>query len=175
VRIEAGGICGSDLHYYLHGGFGTVRVREPMILGHEIAGTVAAIGGEVSRVAVGDRVAVNPSHPCGHCRYCRMGLQQHCTEMRFFGSAMRFPHVQGGFREQLVVGEDQAVKLPKHVPAALAAFAEPLAVCLHAVKRAGPLVGNRVRSACSPSSPRAPPGRPRSSPPTWSTRRSPPR
>lgn len=144
VKIEAGGICGSDLHYYQHGGFGTIRVREPMILGHEIAGTVEAVGSEVSRVKPGDRVAVNPSRSCGRCRYCQMGQQQHCTDMLFYGSAMRFPHVQGGFREQLVIEERQAVKLPSHVPAAQAAFAEPLAVCLHAVKRAGPLLGKRV-------------------------------
>lgn len=144
VKIEAGGICGSDLHYYLHGGFGTIRVREPLILGHEIAGTVEAVGGEVSRVKPGDRVAVNPSRACGRCRYCQMGLQQHCTDMLFYGSAMRFPHVQGGFRDVLVVEERQAVKLPGHVPAAQAAFAEPLSVCLHAVKRAGPLLGKRV-------------------------------
>lgn len=144
VRIEAGGICGSDLHYYLHGGFGTVRVKEPMILGHEIAGTVEAIGGEVSRVKPGDRVAVNPSRPCGHCRYCQMGLQQHCTDMLFYGSAMRFPHVQGGFRDVLVCEERQAVKVAPGVSAGMAAFAEPLAVCLHAAKRAGPLLGRRV-------------------------------
>ena len=144
VRIEAGGICGSDLHYYLHGGFGTIRVREPMILGHEIAGRVEAIGGEVSRVKPGDRVAVNPSRACGHCRYCQMGLQQHCTDMLFYGSAMRFPHVQGGFRDVLVVEERQAVKVAPRVTAAEAAFAEPLSVCLHAAKRAGPLLGKRV-------------------------------
>lgn len=144
VKIEAGGICGSDLHYYLHGGFGTIRLREPLILGHEIAGTVEAVGGEVSRVKAGDRVAVNPSRACGRCRYCQMGLQQHCTDMLFYGSAMRFPHVQGGFRDVLVIEERQAVKLPGHVPAAQAAFAEPLSVCLHAVKRAGPLLGKRV-------------------------------
>ncbi len=144
VRIEAGGICGSDLHYYLHGGFGTIRLREPMILGHEIAGSVEAVGAEVSRVKPGDRVAVNPSRACGRCRYCQMGLQQHCTDMLFYGSAMRFPHVQGGFRDLLVVEERQAVKLPSHVPAAQAAFAEPLSVCLHAAKRAGSLLGKRV-------------------------------
>lgn len=144
VRLEAGGICGSDLHYYLHGGFGTVRLREPMILGHEIAGMVEEVGGEVSRVKPGDRVAVNPSRACGHCRYCQMGLQQHCTDMRFYGSAMRFPHVQGGFREALVIEERQAVKVTEGVSASSAAFAEPLAVCLHAAKRAGPLLGKRV-------------------------------
>lgn len=144
VRLEAGGICGSDLHYYLHGGFGTVRLREPMILGHEIAGMVEAIGAEVSRVRPGDRVAVNPSRACGHCRYCQMGLQQHCTDMRFYGSAMRFPHVQGGFREALVIEERQAVKVADGVSASSAAFAEPLAVCLHAARRAGPLLGKKV-------------------------------
>ncbi|MBN8958856.1 MAG: L-idonate 5-dehydrogenase [Rhizobiales bacterium] len=144
VRIEAGGICGSDLHYYLHGGFGAVRLKEPMILGHEIAGTVTRIGGNVSKVSVGQRVAVNPSRPCGQCRYCAEGKQNHCLDMRFYGSAMRFPHVQGGFRESLVCDEAQAVPVSPLTSAAQAAFAEPLAVCLHAVNRAGPLLGRRV-------------------------------
>jgi L-idonate 5-dehydrogenase len=144
VRIEAGGICGSDLHYYYDGGFGTVRLREPMILGHEIAGTVARVGPEVTSVKAGQRVAVNPSRPCGVCRYCQEGLQQHCLDMRFYGSAMRFPHVQGGFRDILVCDEAQAVPVPPTMSAARAAFAEPFAVSLHAVNRAGPLLGKRV-------------------------------
>src|SRR3954454_24299605 len=78
VRIEAGGICGSDLHYYFDGGFGTVRLKEPMILGHEIAGLVACVGAEVASIKPGQRVAVNPSRPCGTCRCCQEGLQQHC-------------------------------------------------------------------------------------------------
>jgi len=144
VRIEAGGICGSDLHYYYDGGFGTVRLEEPMILGHEIAGTVSRIGADVASVKVGQRVAVNPSRPCGACRYCQEGLQQHCLDMRFYGSAMRFPHVQGGFRDALVCADAQAVPVPPAMSAAQAAFAEPFAVCLHAVNRAGPLLGKRV-------------------------------
>ena len=144
VRIEAGGICGSDLHYYFDGGFGTVRLKEPMILGHEIAGTVTRVGAEVTGVAPGTRVAVNPSRPCGRCRYCQEGKQNHCLEMRFYGSAMRFPHVQGGFRELLVCDAAQAVPVPATMSAAQAAFAEPFAVCLHAVNRAGALLGKRV-------------------------------
>src|SRR5215212_9372033 len=144
VRIEAGGICGSDLHYYLDGGFGTVRLKEPMILGHEIAGMVSRIGAEVASVKPGQRVAVNPSRPCGCCRYCQEGKQQHCLDMRFYGSAMRFPHVQGGFREMLVCDAAQAVPVPATMTAAQAAFAEPFAVTLHAVNRAGPLLGKRV-------------------------------
>jgi L-idonate 5-dehydrogenase len=144
VQIEAGGICGSDLHYYFDGGFGTVRLREPMILGHEIAGTVTRVGAEVEGVKAGARVAVNPSRPCGRCRYCQEGKQNHCVDMRFYGSAMRFPHVQGGFRELLVCDAAQAVPVPATMSAAQAAFAEPFAVCLHAVNRAGPLLGKRV-------------------------------
>ncbi len=151
VRMEAGGICGSDLHYYHDGGFGTVRIREPMILGHEIAGTVEAVGDAVSKVAVGQRIAVNPSRPCNHCRFCLHGLQQHCLDMRFYGSAMRFPHVQGGFREGLVIDETQAEPVAAGIGAGEAAFAEPLAVCLHAMRRAGALLGKRVLvTGCGP-------------------------
>jgi L-idonate 5-dehydrogenase len=95
-------------------------------------------------VKTGQRVAVNPSRPCGRCRYCQEGQQQHCLDMRFYGSAMRFPHVQGGFREALVCDATQAVAVPAAMSAAQAAFAEPFAVCLHAVNRAGPLLGKRV-------------------------------
>ena len=142
VRVRAGGICGSDLHYFHHGGFGTVRLQHPMVLGHEIAGEVMEIGPEVTRVRPGDRVAVNPSLACGQCRYCLAGQANQCLDMRFFGSAMRVPHVHGGFREILVCDESQAV--PADMPAERAAFAEPLAVCLHAGRQAGPLLGARV-------------------------------
>ncbi|TIV26012.1 MAG: L-idonate 5-dehydrogenase, partial [Mesorhizobium sp.] len=89
VRIARGGICGSDLHYFRHGGFGTVRMKEPMILGHEIAGRVEALGAGVSGPAVGTAVAVNPANPCGVCAFCRAGQPIHCLDMRFLGSAMR--------------------------------------------------------------------------------------
>lgn len=144
LRIGAGGICGSDLHYYHDGGFGPVRLREPMILGHEIAGTVEAVGPEVHGIAPGDQVAVNPSRPCGECRYCRTGLRQHCLSMRFYGSALRFPHEQGGFRDLMVVQAAQCERIGPTTSLAEAAVAEPLAVCLHAVNQAGPVAGRRV-------------------------------
>lgn len=144
IRVAAGGICGSDLHYYLHGGFGAVRLKEPMILGHEIAGTVVEIGTNAPGIQVGQKVAVNPSLPCGTCRYCQQGLQNQCLDMRFYGSAMRMPHVQGGFCDFLACEAMQAVVVPDHVSLHEAAFAEPLAVCLHAVRRAGSLLGARV-------------------------------
>ncbi len=138
VRMGAGGICGSDLHYFHNGGFGTVRLKQPMVLGHEVAGTVASVGAAVTAVAVGDRVAVNPSGPCGVCDYCRQGLRNQCLDMRFYGSAMRYPHVQGAFREEMTVPELQAVKIGPHVDLPLAALCEPFAVALHAVAQAGP-------------------------------------
>ena len=151
VRIEAGGICGSDLHYYLHGGFGTVRLKQPMALGHEIAGVVTTVGAGVEHLRPGTRVAVNPSLPCGHCRYCQAGQHRHCLDMRFMGSAMRFPHVQGGFRQALTVPAVQAVPIPDSMSMQEAAMAEPLAVCLHAVRQAGPLLGRKVLvTGCGP-------------------------
>ena len=151
VRMGAGGICGSDLHYFHNGGFGVVRLKQPMVLGHEVAGTVAAIGSGVTGVAVGDKVAVNPSGPCGECEYCRKGLRNQCLDMRFYGSAMRFPHVQGAFREEMTVPEAQAVKVGEDVDLALAALCEPFAVALHAVDQAGELRGKTVLvSGCGP-------------------------
>ncbi|MGJ5069391.1 L-idonate 5-dehydrogenase [Bradyrhizobium oligotrophicum] len=151
VKIEAGGICGSDLHYYHHGGFGTVRIRQPMALGHEIAGHVAAVGAGVTGLAEGARVAVNPSLPCGRCSYCREGLRNQCLDMRFMGSAMRDPHVQGGFREFVTVDASQAVPIAPSLSLGEAAMAEPLSVCLHAAHQAGSLLGKRVLvTGCGP-------------------------
>ena len=151
VKIANGGICGSDLHYYHHGGFGVVRIQQPMALGHEIAGVVAAIGDGVTGVKAGTRVAVNPSKPCGKCLHCQEGMRNQCLDMRFLGSAMRFPHVQGGFREFITVDATQAVPISDKLSLAEAAVAEPLAVCLHAGKQAGPLLGKRVLiTGCGP-------------------------
>ena len=151
VRVRRGGICGSDLHYYRHGGFGTVRIQEPMVLGHEVAGVIEAVGSSVTTFAVGDRIAVSPSRPCGRCRYCQQGLQNHCLDMRYYGSAMRNPHVQGAFRQQLVVDASQAYRLADSVSDEVGSMAEPLSVALHAVHRAGPLLGKRVLiTGCGP-------------------------
>lgn len=150
VRLAAGGICGSDLHYFAHGGFGPVRLREPMILGHEVAGHVTALGDGVRGLAVGDLVAVSPSRPCHACRYCRRAQHNHCLNMRFYGSAMPFPHIQGAFRETLIADAAQCVQAEGLSPGA-AAMAEPLSVALHAVRRAGDLLGKAVLvTGCGP-------------------------
>lgn len=144
VSIKAGGICGSDLHYYNHGGFGTVRIKEPMVLGHEVAGVISSLGTNVTGLHIGQKVAVNPSRPCNACVYCLEGKQNHCSDMMFYGSAMRFPHVQGAFRSELVCEASQAIPVGEGISLSELAFAEPLAVCLHAIRRAGDLIGKRV-------------------------------
>ena len=151
VRIAAGGICGSDLHYFHQGGFGTVRIREPMALGHEVAGHVETVGAAVRDLAPGDLVAVNPSVPCGQCPSCRRGERNHCEDMKFNGSAMRFPHVQGMFRESMIVARERVFRMEAGVDAGETALCEPFAVALHAVRQAGELTGKTVLvSGCGP-------------------------
>ncbi len=150
VALAAGGICGSDLHYYNHGGFGAIRLKEPMILGHEVAGHVTALGAGVTGLAVGQLVSVSPSRPCGACGYCQKGQHNHCMNMRFYGSAMPFPHIQGAFQEVLVADATQCTPADGLTPGE-AAMAEPLAVTLHATRRAGEMLGKSVLvTGCGP-------------------------
>ncbi|CAJ1369403.1 unnamed protein product [Effrenium voratum] len=150
IKIAAGGICGSDLHYFNHGGFGPVRLKEPMILGHEVAGHVTALGDGVSGLSIGQLVAVSPSRPCGNCRYCNEGRHNQCLNMRFYGSAMPFPHIQGAFRQVLVADAAQCAPADGLTPGE-AAMAEPLSVCLHATRQAGTMMGKSVLvTGCGP-------------------------
>ncbi len=149
VRVACGGICGSDLSYFNKGGVGDFRVLEPLTLGHEVSGEVVELAPHPdwpSRpgVTVGSRVAINPSRPCLHCGFCRSGRANLCRNMRFLGSAALMPHVQGAFSETVTVRADQCVPVPADMPFRVAACAEPLAVALHGVRRAGPLVGRHV-------------------------------
>ncbi|WP_022708351.1 L-idonate 5-dehydrogenase [Paracoccus zeaxanthinifaciens] len=150
LRLATGGICGSDLHYVNHGGFGAIRLKEPMILGHEVSARVEALGEGVTGLIPGQLVAVSPSRPCGSCKFCHEGLPNHCLDMRFYGSAMPFPHVQGAFRQLLVADPSQCVDATGLTPGE-AAMAEPLAVTLHATRRAGEMLGARVLvTGCGP-------------------------
>ncbi|MEW9266105.1 L-idonate 5-dehydrogenase [Kineococcus endophyticus] len=144
VRIAFGGICGSDLHYVHRGGVGDYSIREPLTLGHEVSGTVAALGEGVDGPPVGTPVTVHPATPCGECAQCRAGRPNTCPATRYLGSAAHLPHVQGGFADVVVVRAAQLVELPAGLALDRAALAEPLAVALHAVSRAGDLRGRRV-------------------------------
>ena len=150
INVQAGGICGSDLHYYQHGGFGPIQLREPMILGHEVSGLVAALGAGIDNLEIGQLVAISPSRPCHSCSYCLQDQKNHCLNMQFYGSAMPFPHIQGAFQQQLIAGATQCVRA-EGLTASQAAMAEPLAVCLHAIAQAGDLRGKTVLiTGCGP-------------------------
>jgi L-idonate 5-dehydrogenase len=144
VRFGAGGICGSDLHYFRHASTGDFVVTSPLILGHEVAGEIVEINAEASGLAIGDRVAVNPSRWCGNCARCTEGRANLCENIYFMGSASRTPHMQGGFASVFDATPVQCAKVPSHVPYQAAALAEPLAVSLHAVARAGEMRGKNV-------------------------------
>ncbi len=144
MRLGAGGICGSDLHYFGHGRVGAFVLREPLIPGHEASGIVERIGAAVTRVKPGDKVAVNPSHACGRCDYCLGGRFNLCRSMFFLGSASVFPHAQGLFRERFVLGEAQLTPVQEDISLGELACAEPLSIGLHAVHRAGELAGRTV-------------------------------
>lgn len=144
IAVALGGICGSDLHYYHRGSVGDFQLREPMVLGHEVVGTIAEVGPDTAGPANGARVAVHPATPCGNCPECAQGRRNVCARTRYLGSAAHLPHVQGGFAQRLVVPVKQVRELPDGLELRRAVLAEPLAVALHAVHRAGDVSGKRV-------------------------------
>lgn len=144
VSVRYGGICGSDLHYWRHGAVGDFRLREPLVLGHEVSGVVHAVGTGVTGVEPGAEVAVHPATPCRQCPQCRADRRNICARTAYLGSAARFPHVQGGFAGVLVVPRRQVLPLPAGLGPRRAALAEPASVAWHAVRRAGDVTGRRV-------------------------------
>jgi L-iditol 2-dehydrogenase len=140
VEVAAVGVCGSDVHYYEHGRIGPRVVRAPLVLGHESAGRVVAIGEQVTRHAVGDRVALEPGLPCGRCRECRVGRYNLCRAVAFFGS----PPVDGAFTRYVAQHEDFAHALPDTLSDAAGALMEPLSVALWACEKAGVTAADRV-------------------------------
>ncbi|MFD5079235.1 L-idonate 5-dehydrogenase [Streptomyces sp. NPDC058371] len=148
VAVRYGGVCGSDLHYWRHGGVGDFRLREPLVLGHEVVGTVLSYGGASGPgpggPPPGAAVAVHPATPCGVCPECVDGRRNVCRDTRYLGSAARLPHVQGGFAADIAVPAEQLRALPPGLGPRRAALAEPLSVALHAVRRAGSVAGRHV-------------------------------
>ena len=141
LAMEWGGICGSDIAYWKHGASGTAVLRHPLVLGHEIAGRIAGLGAGVSGLAVGRPVTVHPAELIGDGRLPDRiaGRTNLYPRVRYFGSAAFDPHTDGGFSEYRVVRADQIRPLPEGVSTEHGALAEPLAVAMHAVSRAGDL------------------------------------
>ncbi|HUR08446.1 MAG TPA: L-idonate 5-dehydrogenase [Nonomuraea sp.] len=146
LAMEWGGICGSDLSYWKHGASGTAVLRHPLVLGHEVAGRIAGIGTGVSGLAVGRPVTVHPAELIGDGRLPDRlaGRTNLYPRVRYFGSAAFDPHTDGGFSEYRVVRAAQIRPLPEGVTTEHGALAEPLAVAMHAVSRAGDLRGKTV-------------------------------
>ncbi|WP_298887481.1 NAD(P)-dependent alcohol dehydrogenase [uncultured Serinicoccus sp.] len=140
VRVASVGVCGSDVHYYEHGRIGEYVVEEPLILGHELSGTVVAVGRDVDPGRVGERVAVEPQRPCRVCDFCKAGDYNLCPSMEFYAT----PPVDGAFCEYVVIQADFAFALPDSISDHAGALLEPLSVGIAAAQKGGIKVGDRV-------------------------------
>ena len=137
IAIKAVGICGSDLHYYLHGHIGHFKVEEPMILGHEAAGQIVAVGEKVTNLKVGDRVAMEPGIPDWTSRAAQMGFYNLDPAVRFWAT----PPIHGCLTPEVVHPANLTFKLPDNVSYQEGAFVEPLAIGMQAVTKAHILPG----------------------------------
>ncbi len=140
IKVHCIGVCGSDVHYYEHGKIGRYVVEKPIILGHELAGEVVKVGGNVQNVAIGDRVAVEPGVTCGRCDYCKSGRYNLCPDVVF----MATPPVDGAWAEYVSVRSDFLFKLPDGMSYEAGALLEPLSVGIHAMLRGKVTPADRV-------------------------------
>jgi len=136
IRVEACGICGTDIHLYLGE---TTYASPPVILGHEFAGEVVEVGDDVTSVQVGDKATAEPNFECGQCRLCRAGKQRICPNNLPYGI-----NKDGGFAEYFIGREDRVYRVPEHVPFEEAAFAEPVSNVVHGMDLAGMTPGTSV-------------------------------
>jgi L-iditol 2-dehydrogenase len=140
IRVTAVGLCGSDLHSYREANIGGTAVPAGYILGHEFGGIVAALGAGVTDRRIGQRVAVDPAVPCGHCEYCINGRMNLCQAMVFTGHP---PHL-GALREFMAHPAHATTPIPDSISDADAALLEPLGVALHALDLAQVQLGESV-------------------------------
>jgi len=140
LQMEVVGICGSDVHYLVHGRIGPFVVEKPMVIGHEASGTVVEVGKNVKHLKPGDRVAIEPGEGCRKCNYCKEGRYNLCLDMAFCAT----PPYDGNLARYYVHAADFCFKLPDHVSLEEGALLEPLSVGVHACKRGGVGVGSVV-------------------------------
>ncbi len=140
VRIEAVGVCGSDTAYYKVGRIGDYIVDGPIILGHEVSGQVVAVGGEVTNVEVGDRVAIEPGTPCRNCRECMAGRYHLCPDLVFLAT----PPYDGALIERMTIDARNLYPMPDEMTYEEGALLEPLSVGLWGCQRAGLQAGDDV-------------------------------
>jgi threonine dehydrogenase-like Zn-dependent dehydrogenase len=141
VEVKACGICGSDVHG-MDGSTG--RRRPPIIMGHEAAGVISSIGSDVTGWVAGDRVTFDSTIYCGHCEFCRRGLINLCDNRRVLGVSCEDYRQNGAFAEFVAVPQHILYRLPDGLAFEHAALVEPLAIALHAVRRAPPTLNDTV-------------------------------
>ncbi|PFH52823.1 hypothetical protein AMATHDRAFT_139010 [Amanita thiersii Skay4041] len=135
VAVKKTGICGSDVHYLLHGGIGDFIVKSPMVLGHESAGLVAKVGPGINHLKVGDRVAMEPGATCRKCEYCKCGRYELCPDIAFAAT----PPYDGTLQRYYRIPADLAYPIPDNMSLEDGALMEPLSVAVHAVHILGGL------------------------------------
>src|SRR5690606_11404106 len=140
VEIAAVGVCGSDVHYFQHGRIGDFVLEAPMILGHEAAGTIVAVGSGVSPERVGQRVSVEPQRACRVCEQCRRGRYNLCPRIEFYAT----PPIDGAFAQYQAIQADHAFAIPDPMSFEAAALCEPLSVGIWSNQKAGTGPGSRV-------------------------------
>jgi L-iditol 2-dehydrogenase len=140
VRVHAVGVCGSDTHYFEHGRIGRFVVEAPLVLGHEAAGVVVAVGSSVDPARVGQRVSIEPGVPCRACEQCLAGRYNLCPDMVFHAT----PPVDGSLAELVAIHHAFAHPVPDGVSDTAAALLEPLSVAVWACRKGGVGPGSRV-------------------------------
>ncbi|KAG7396538.1 hypothetical protein PHYBOEH_002150 [Phytophthora boehmeriae] len=140
VNVRYTGICGSDVHYYAHGSCGKYVVEKPMVLGHESAGVVTAVGPSVKSLKVGDHVAIEPGVPCRRCVRCLEGKYNLCPDMAFAAT----PPYDGTLAKYYAMPDDLCYKLPPNVSLQEGALLEPTAVAVRFCRLAKVTPGNSV-------------------------------
>ncbi|MCV7134529.1 NAD(P)-dependent alcohol dehydrogenase [Mycobacterium hodleri] len=140
VEVAAVGVCGSDVHYYRHGRIGDFVVEAPMILGHELSGRISAVGDQVDPTRVGQRVAVEPQHPCRRCKQCMAGRYNLCPYMEFYAT----PPIDGAFCRYVVIDAEFAHPVPDSMSDEAAALLEPLSVAVTTMRKAHVAPGTSV-------------------------------
>ncbi|MBT3376092.1 MAG: alcohol dehydrogenase catalytic domain-containing protein [Lentisphaerae bacterium] len=141
LRVEAVGVCGSDVHYYATGRIGSQVVEFPYAVGHEAAATVQEIGSEVTRVQPGDRVAIEPGVACHRCDQCLSGRAHTCRNLKYLACPGQ---IEGCLSELCVMPEECCFRVPDHVSFEDAALVEPLSIGAYAVKQSIPMGGARI-------------------------------
>lgn len=145
LKLKIAGICGSDIEYYKHGYCGAFVPKSPLVLGHEFAGEIVQLGSEVTHLNIGDSVVVDPAMPCYACEYCKTGNSNFCANMKFFGSASCYPHIDGGFGEFVLVPAENCIKFDlNNISWGEAVLVEPLMVALSAVLKLDHIVEKDV-------------------------------